>query len=208
MPREDQQEVANAITHGVGILLTIIGSIVLIGTGLQKWTAIHIFGLSLFCFSLLSVYTSSTIYHCIKEDAIKAIFRKIDHICIYILIGGTHTPFVLIYQWNSFGQYYLIALWSLILIGILYKVFFMGRWKWVSLVFYIFLGWMAVFIIPSMRSEMPDIVFYWIIAGGVFYTLGTIFYSWEKLPYHHAIWHVFVLGGSAGHYIAMLYAYA
>ncbi|MFT5764838.1 MAG: hemolysin III, partial [Saprospiraceae bacterium] len=102
---------------------------------------------------------------------------------------------------------YLITLWGLILIGILYKIFLIGRWKWFSLAFYIFLGWMAVFIIPSMKDQMSSSVFYWILAGGVSYTTGTIFFAWEKLPYHHAIWHLFVLGGSAGHYVAMVYAY-
>ncbi|MFT5166685.1 MAG: hemolysin III [Saprospiraceae bacterium] len=207
MEMEQKQELANALTHGIGILLTIIGSIVLIFIGVQKWQGYHIFGLALFCFSLLMVYTSSTIYHCVKGNWQKYVLKKIDHISIYLLIGGTHTPFVLLYLDNDFGRNYLITLWGLILIGILYKIFLIGRWKWFSLAFYIFLGWMAVFIIPSMKDQMSSSVFYWILAGGVSYTTGTIFFAWEKLPYHHAIWHLFVLGGSAGHYVAMVYAY-
>lgn len=208
MTKADQQEVANALTHGIGILLTLIGAISLIAVGVQQWQPYHIFGLSLFCFSLLMVYTSSTIYHCVKNDWLKQLFKKIDHISIYLLIGGTHTPFVFIYLNNNFGRNYLLVLWGLIILGILYKIFLIGRWKWFSLAFYIFLGWMAVFIIPSMWEELPSVVFRWILIGGISYTIGTIFYSWNTLPFHHAIWHIFVLVGSIGHYIALYYAYA
>ncbi len=207
MSSEEKQEIANAVTHGIGILLTLIGSISLIAKGVHKWEVHHVFGLSLFCFSLLLVYTSSTVYHCVKGDWLKRLFKIIDHISIYILIGGTHTPFVLLYLNNNYGQNYLIALWGLIILGILYKIFMIGKWKWVSLVFYIFLGWMAIFIIPVMWDQLPTSVFSWILAGGIFYTVGTVFYSWEKLNYHHAIWHLFVLGGSIGHYTAMHLAY-
>jgi len=207
MQLEEKEELANALTHGIGILLSIVGAVVLISTGTQNWEAYRIAGLTLFCFSLLLVYTSSTVYHCVKTDSLKQFFQKVDHISIYILIGGTHTPFVLLYLNNSFGRNYLIALWGLIFIGILYKIFMMGRWKWLSLAFYIFLGWMAIFIIPNMWEELPSVVFSWILIGGLSYTVGTIFYSWEKLPYHHAIWHLFVLGGSLGHFIALTYAY-
>lgn len=207
MVSEEKQEFANALTHGLGILLTIIGAFILIPLGLQKWQAFHTIGLSLFCCTLLMVYTSSTVYHIVKTKKLKQLLQKIDHISIYMLIGGTHTPFVLLYLNNDFGRNYLIVLWSLIAFGILYKIFLMGRWKWLSLAFYIFLGWMAIFIIPAMWDDLPGRVFYWILAGGVSYTVGTIFYSWESLAYHHAIWHVFVLGGSAGHFVALWYAY-
>ena len=207
MTTEQKEELANALTHGIGILLTIIGSIYLISTSLQKWETYRVAGLSLFCFSLFMVYTSSTVYHIVKNPRLKYNLKILDHISIYLLIGGTHTPFVLLYLNNSFGRNYLLTLWGLLLIGILYKTFLIGRWKWFSLAFYIFLGWMAVFIIPGMMDQMSSEVFYWILIGGLSYTAGTIFFAWEKLPYHHAIWHLFVLGGSAGHYVAMIYAY-
>jgi len=140
MQIEEKEELANALTHGIGILLSIIGAAILISMGIQNWEAYRVAGLALFCFSLLLVYTSSTVYHCVKKASLKQIFQKIDHISIYILIGGTHTPFVLLYLNNNFGRNYLIVLWSLIFIGILYKIFLMGKWKWLSLAFYIFLG--------------------------------------------------------------------
>lgn len=196
------------LTHGFGIVLSIIGSFALIKIGIEHWQDYHIIGLILFCSSLLMVYISSTIYHSVKGTWQKYVLQKIDHISIYFLIGGTHTPFVLRYLNNDFGWNYLMALWGLIGIGILYKIFFIKRWKRFSLAFYIFLGWMAIFIIPGMKDEMPVLVFFWIIAGGLLYTMGTLFFAWEKLPYHHAIWHLFVLAGSAGHYFAVYYAYS
>lgn len=205
--KEEKYEIANAITHGLGILLSLIAAIPLVSIGVQNWEWYHVAGLSTFCLSLLLVYTSSTIYHCVKKPYSKKLFRKIDHICIYILIGGTHTPFVLKYLNNNYGHYYLLTLWGLIILGVLYKIFLIEKWQWLSLAFYIFLGWMAIFIIPVMWNELPLIVFTWILTGGILYSLGTIFYSWKKLPYHHSIWHMFVLGGSIGHYIAMIYAY-
>ncbi len=207
MTIKEKEEFANVLSHSLGIILSILGTIYLVSIGLQKWEVYHVAGLSLFCFSLLMVYTSSTIYHWVNKPHLKQALQKLDHISIYLLIGGSHTPFVLLYLNNSFGRNYLFILWGLILIGILYKIFFIDRWKWFSLLFYITLGWIAVFIIPSMKDQMSSIVFYWIIAGGLSYTLGTIFFAWEKLPYHHAIWHLFVLGGSISHYLAMVYAY-
>jgi len=207
MVLEEREELANAITHGLGILLTIIGAFVLIPLGVNKWQEFHTIGLSLFCFTLLMVYCSSTIYHLVKTTTLKRLLKKIDHISIYMLIGGTHTPFVLLYLNNDFGRNYLLILWGLIAFGILYKIFLIGRWQWLSLTFYIFLGWMAVFIIPAMWDQLPAIVFYWILGGGISYTIGTIFYSWESLAYNHAIWHLFVLGGSFGHFLALWYAY-
>lgn len=207
MTIDQKQEFANVLTHAIGIVLSLIGIVILLNIGLQKGSTTQVVGLSIFSFSLLAVYTASTVYHSVERLSLKFLLKKIDHIAIYLLIGGTHTPFVLLYENNTFGRNYLIALWGLIVLGIIYKLFFIGKWKWLSLVFYIFLGWMAVFIIPSMMDEMPCVVLYWILIGGVSYTLGTIFYAWSNLPYHHAIWHIFVIGGSMGHYIALLYAY-
>lgn len=204
---EQKQEFANVITHAIGIFLTLIGAFFLLNLGIKNASNQQTIGLALFLFSLLAVYTASTVYHSVWRKSLKPILKKIDHIAIYLLIGGTHTPFVLLYENNSFGKYYLLTLWGLIVLGILYKIFLIGKWQWVSLAFYIFLGWMAVFIIPRMMDDMPDSVFTWILVGGLSYTAGTVFYALERIPYNHAIWHLFVLAGSIGHYIAIYLAY-
>jgi hemolysin III len=203
---EDRQEKANVITHGVGIILAIIGTFPMLSLGWFNWQPHHLIGLSIFCTALLLVFIASTIYHSVSGP-LKKRFKTIDHICIFLLIGGSHTPFVLRYLNNDYGQQYLLILWSLIAFGIIYKLFLIDRWKWLSLIFYLFLGWMAIFIMPSLKAEMPDYVFDWILIGGISYSLGAVFYAWKKLPYSHAIWHIFVIGGSFSHWLAMLYAY-
>ena len=206
--RIEREEFANAITHGFGVLLTLVGAPVLLSLGTKGGDKYQVLGLSIYCFSLLMVYTASTVYHSIGHPWYKRVFRKIDHIGIYFLIAGTHTPFLVKYLNNGLGTFYLGILWGLVVIGIFYKAFFIHRLKILSIIFYLGLGWMAVLTIPPMLEQMNDSCFYWIIIGGAFYMLGVIFYLWEKLPYNHSIWHLFVIAGSIGHFIAMLYAYA
>ena len=206
--RIQREEFANAITHGFGVLLTLIGTPVLLNLGMNGGSWQEILGLSIYCFSLLMVYTASTVYHTISHPWYKRAFRKIDHISIYFLIAGTHTPFLVKYLNNGLGMVYLTILWGLVVIGIIYKAFFIHRLKFLSLIFYMGLGWMAVITIPPMLDQMSNTCFMWIAIGGAFYTLGIIFYLREKIPFSHAIWHVFVIAGSIGHYIAMLYAFA
>ena len=206
--RIEREEFANAITHGFGLLLTLVGVPILLNLGMEGGDSFQVFGLSIYCFSLLMVYTASTVYHSISHPWYKRAFRKIDHIGIYFLIAGTHTPFLIKYLNNGLGTIYLYILWGLVVVGTIYKAFFIHRLKFLSLIFYMGLGWMAVLTIPPMLDQMNDSCFYWIVIGGAFYTLGTIFYVWERIPYSHSIWHLFVIAGSVGHFIAMLYAFS
>ncbi|MBR9919678.1 MAG: hemolysin III family protein [Bacteroidetes bacterium] len=197
----DSEEAANFYTHGLGILLSILGLPFLIQKAISVGnpeTGYWIFG-----FSAIILYSSSTLYHGVQRPKLKFRLRKLDHICIYFLIAGTHTPFAQLYLDTPFREYYLISLWSLVAIGTIYKLFFFGRWKVFSTVFYLLLGWMAVFVIPIMLKEMPWDCFWWILAGGVSYSMGVIFFVRDKMRFHHAIWHLFVLGGTACHYIAL-----
>ena len=132
----------------------------------------------------------------------------LDHISIYFLIAGTHTPLLLLYLDNEVGRFYLILIWALVALGVLYKLFFFGKSELVSVIFYMVLGWMAVFTLPKMYPLMAEGVMQWIIAGGIFYTLGVIFYIWDRLPFNHSIWHLFVIAGSSGHFAAVLTAAA
>lgn len=206
--RIEREEFVNAITHGFGVILTLVGTPILLNLALKGGDWHEVLGLGIYSFSLLMVYTASTVYHSISHPWYKRAFRKIDHISIYFLIAGTHTPFLIKYLHNGLGMFYLCILWGLVGIGIIYKVFFIHRLKFLSLVFYIGLGWMAVLTIPPMLDQMNDSCFRWIAIGGAFYTLGIIFYVWNKIPYSHSIWHLFVIAGSIGHFIAMLYAFA
>ena len=197
------EELANVFTHGLGLLLSLIFVPILIRNGWPHHTALVISGLWIFGLSIFLVYLSSTIYHLVQQQRLKFLLRKIDHISIYFLIAGTHTPFLLLYSLEDGARFYMILLWSMVLIGVIYKIFFFGKLPLFSILFYLLLGWMAVLTIPPMLDQMSNSTFYWIIAGGVFYTGGILFYLWEKLPFNHAIWHMFVLFGTTGHYMAV-----
>lgn len=200
LPREER---ANALTHGLGVLLSLIGIPLLLQEGADDGELAHLAGVGVFCCSLLGVYLSSTIYHSVTSQRLKSLWHRIDHLSIYFLIAGTHTPFLLYFADSGMAHFYLTVIWSMVAAGVLFKLFFFGRFEWLSVLYYVVLGWMAVFTIPPMLPVMDDAVLFWIIAGGLSYTFGVIFFIWEKIPYHHAIWHLFVLGGSAGHFMAM-----
>lgn len=198
-----KEELVNVWTHGFGILITLLGIPFLIYSGLKSGNFSFLIGLSIFSLSLLLVYIISTTYHYIERPKLKYTFQVIDHISIYFLIAGTHTPLLLYYLNNSTGWFYLIILWSMVLFGTLYKLFFFGKYQLLSVIFYLIMGWMAVFTVPPMLGQMSTQTLIWIIVGGAFYTFGVPFFLWEKLPFNHAIWHLFVLAGSAGHFIAL-----
>ena len=201
--RISKYELANIITHGIGVLLCLIFIPFLIRQGFEQsdpaiWFGVIIFGLSIFF-----VYLSSTAYHIVQEKGLKRQLQIIDHIAIYFLIAGTHTPLILMFLNNSRGQSYLIFLWCLVVIGVIYKLFFFGKYPLGSVIYYVVLAWMAVLILPDMLDQMSEATLYWLLVGGAFYTFGVIFFLWEKLPFHHSIWHVFVMLGGACHYVSI-----
>jgi hemolysin III len=194
-------EVANFYTHAVGVFLCLVGLPLLVSR--VEAASLPTFGFWVFGISAIILYFASTIYHGVQRPKQKYLLQKLDHIAIYFLIAGTNTPFVQLYLDAPWNLYYLLAMWGLVFMGTIYKIFFFGRWPIFSTIFYLALGWMAVLVIPAMMNSMPMTSFWWIVIGGVSYSVGVIFYSWERLYYHHAIWHVFVLGGTAGHYMAL-----
>lgn len=198
-----QEERANTLTHAFGLLLGMIAVPVLLvrqyGTvPVREWLSMLVFG-----FTLLQVYATSTIYHAVTGARWKYRLRVLDHISIYFLIAGTHTPLLVHYLPGESGRFYLIVIWAMAFSGLIYKLFFFGRWEWLSVAFYLVMGWMGALTIPEMAQEMSTPTFYGVILGGVSYTLGVVFYAWHRLPYHHAIWHLFVIGGTAGHFWAI-----
>ncbi|MEM9917031.1 MAG: hemolysin III family protein [Bacteroidota bacterium] len=197
-----EEERANTFTHAIGALLTIIAMPFLF-LAAQGVGSLQLFGLILFGLSMLFVYLSSTFYHAATNLRLKWLLQRTDHISIYFLIAGTHTPFVLLYLNHRWGYIYLTILWTMAFVGMLYKIFYFGRFPRLSVAYYLVLGWMAVFILKPLMEQMPSMALFWVIAGGVSYTLGTFFYVKEDIRYSHAIWHVFVIGGSVGHYLAL-----
>lgn len=198
------EEIFNSITHGIGALISIAGLILLIVFSSLYGNFNHIISCSIFGVTLVLLYTASTLYHSFRKPNIKQIFRIMDHSCIYLLIAGTYTPFLLITLRGAVGWVIFAVVWSLTVFGVLFKIFFVHRFQIISTIAYILMGWIIVFAMKPLLHALPGGGLALLIAGGLAYTLGTIFYAWKKIPFNHAIWHLFVLGGSICHFFAVL----
>ncbi len=201
-PRE---EIANALTHGMGSILSLIGCIFLILKARSVSDSWHLVSYTLFGISLVILYTSSFLYHSLVHPDTKKTLRKIDHSAIYILIAGTYTPFLLTNLRGPTGWIMFSIVWVFAIAGIWLKLKTPIKSKWLSASIYLTMGWMAVFIYRSMLDNLPGISLIFLAAGGFFYTSGVIFYVWKNLKYHHAIWHIFVLSGSICHYFSIYF---
>jgi hemolysin III len=202
--RAFHEEVANSITHGVGLALSVIGLGVLIALACLYGSALHIASCSVYGATLVILYTASTLYHSFRSPRIKHIFKIIDHCAIYLLIAGTYTPFTLVmlrggWGWSLFG-----IVWMLSFVGIVFKLFFVNKFQIISTIIYVLMGWLAIVAIKPMAQAMPLNCILWLLAGGLFYTIGVLFFAWHKIPYNHAIWHLFVIAGSLCHFCAVM----
>lgn len=198
-------ELANSITHGVGFALSIAGLVVLVAFAAVHGGARHVVACSIYGSTLVILYLASTLYHSIYHPQAKQVLQIIDHVAIYLLIAGTYTPFTLIalrggWGWTIFG-----VIWGLAVVGILVKVLFVGRFKVVSVGVYLLMGWLCIVALKPLLANLPEGGFPWLLAGGVAYTVGVVFYAWKTLPYHHAIWHLFVMTGSACHFFSIMF---
>jgi hemolysin III len=198
-----EEEIANALTHGAGLLASLIGVPLLIATYLARGDALMVLGVSVFAASLVAVYTTSTLYHAVPHPRAKRVLRVADHVAIYLLIAGTYTPFTLGVLRGAWGWSMLAAVWTLAALGIFFKVVFHSRFKRLSTAFYVMMGWVIVIALRPMALAMPSAGLLLLAAGGLMYTGGVFFYV-RKARYTHAIWHCFVLGGSACHFFAVL----
>lgn len=199
-------ELANALTHGIPAVFFFAAAPFLVITPLMKSDNIMAYSNVLYVFCLLITYLSSTIYHAITDSDFKQRMRVLDHSAIFLLIGGSFTSVGVAYKGGQDIWTFLAVFWGIIIAGIVYKIFFTGKHKFVSTMFYVALAWIgAMFLLPAFHN-MPTPVFYLIAAGGLSYTVGTLFYLWKSLTYHHAIWHVFVFGGSITHFLAIAIA--
>ena len=200
-----REEKANLISHGLGLLVFLISIPFLIVYTYNTGVFEYFLGTLFYAISLIMVYTSSTLYHSSFKVDVRKRLRTFDHISIYFLIAGSYSPFLLTHIQTTSGWTIFIILWSMVLVGSITKLVFGPKFKVVSTIAYLVMGWLAVFIIKPLYSELPSESFYWIIIGGLLYSIGAYFYMNEKMKYNHLIWHLFVLGGSIAHFIAVCY---
>jgi len=199
------EEIFNSITHGIGAIVSIAGLVLLIVFSSIYGSLSHIISCTIFGFTLVLLYTASTLYHSFRKPNLKHVFKILDHSCIYILIAGTYTPFMLVTIRGDLGWGMFALVWSFTVIGILFKVFFVRRFKIISTIAYILMGWIIIFAIKPLFQALPVGGLVLLICGGLAYTSGTVFYAWDRLPFNHAIWHLFVLTGSVCHFFAVMF---
>ena len=199
------EEIANSISHGLGFILSIVALTFLVVYSCKDNDPWKIIAFSIYGSSLSILYLFSTLYHSFSNSRIKAIFRRLDHAAIYLLIAGTYTPFILVSLRETWVIYLFPVVWSMAIIGIYIKIFYIHRYERLTLLYYIIMGWMALIAVKPLFFSIPIESFFYIMLGGVAYTTGIIFYTWHKLPYNHTIWHGFVLIGSFSHFMGMLY---
>ncbi len=201
-----KEELANCITHGIGVIFGIIAITILLIYSIKNGEPLSIVSFAIYGTCIILMYLSSTLYHSIPNENIKKILRIFDHSSIYLFIAGTYTPIALLTMDGYLRVGILIAVWSIAILGITFKIVTykkMDNFKKLSLALYLGMGWIAVFTIKPIIQTTSFKFFVWILVGGLIYTLGTIFYSIKKIPYNHAIWHVFVLSASIVHFLGI-----
>ncbi len=198
------EEIAHSVTHGVGAVLSLVALVTLVILAVLHGTKWHILSYTVYGISLLAVYLASTLYHGVQKPRLRPILRKVDHAAIYLLIAGTYTPFVLISMRGTLGLTLLTVVWTLAVFGIVYKIFFIDRLVVLTTLAYVGMGWMSIVAWREMVANIPGPGLVLLMTGGGLYTLGVVFYAMTKIRYTHAIWHLFILGGSACHFAAVL----
>jgi len=199
-----KEELINSLTHGAGAALSLLGLVFLLIRSVRYGTTWHIVSFAIYGISLICLYLASTLYHAIPIMEWKQVLKKFDHSAIFLLIAGTYTPFLLTelrgpWGWSLFG-----VIWGLTVVGWVLKFWIISRWENLSVALYLVMGWLAVIAAGEMVQHVGTTSLVLLAVGGVCYTVGVIFYLWRRLPYNHAIWHVFVLGGSITHYFSIL----
>lgn len=201
-----KEEIANGITHGIGVLFSVVTLTILLVFAIWEKSTISIVSFSIYGFCSICLYLSSTLYHSFQNEKLKMILRIFDHSSIYLFIAGTYTPVTLLCLKGYWRSGILITIWVIAILGIAFKIFTykkFDKYKFLSLIFYILMGWLVVIAIKPMLESVPKGFLMWLLAGGLFYTIGTVFYAIKKIPFNHAIWHLFVLGGSIMHFLGI-----
>jgi hemolysin III len=198
-----KDEWANSLTHGIGLLGSLVGVYFLIKLCVEREDSWRLINFAIYGCSLVALYTASTLYHYFRDLKLKILFRKLDHCAIYLLIAGSYTPFTLIALQGFWGWTLFITVWILALLGILFKMFFIHRFKFLSTVVYLMMGWLILLAFEPLTTAISIEGLYWLGLGGFFYSFGIIFFILDKIPFFHAIWHLFVIGGSVCHFLAI-----
>lgn len=202
--RVRREELASALTHGAGVVASAVGAVVLIALSALRGDPWKIVGTAVFSATLVLLYTASTLYHASRRPAARARLQVFDHCAIYLLIAGTYTPFTLVGLRGSWGWSLFGVAWGLAVAGVVFKLFFTGRFPRLSTAIYVGMGWMVLVAAGPMTRLLSPETLAWLVAGGLTYTAGTLFYHSRRIPYAHAIWHLFVLGGSVCHFAAVM----
>lgn len=203
-PVSRREELANGITHGIGALLSVVATVLLIVETSLYGDAYRIVGCAIFGFSMIMLYSASTLYHLSQGPVSKRLFRVMDHLSIYLLIAGTYSPIVLsvrgVWGWSLFA-----AIWSCALFGAIFTIAFWGRFKILGVLIYVGMGWLILVDWQTFRDAATGNILEWALAGGIVYTLGAVVYATKRIPYGHAVWHLFVLGGSICFFIGVYF---
>lgn len=197
------EEIANSISHGLGVAAALVGLPLMLVKATGDVNGYGIAALAVYGGSLIIAMLMSTLYHALHHRPAKAIFKRLDHCSIYLLIAGSYTPFLVISLQSGLAQVMLILIWVLAVLGIAFKAVWVERFKGLALTTYLGMGWLALLMIYELSHVLAPGGLVLLVVGGVVYSLGTLFYAWKKLPYSHALWHVFVLGGATCHFLAI-----
>ncbi len=199
------EEIANSVTHGVGAALAVAALAVLVTYAGLFGDAWRVVGFSIYGASLVLLYLFSTLYHAFQNPRVKAVFRVLDHAAIFLLIAGSYTPLTLVTLRGAWGWTLFGVIWAFAIVGIVTTVAFLNAPRWLTASIYVVMGWLAIVAIKPLVAALPTGGMVLLAAGGLSYTGGVVFYVWERLPFNHAVWHLFVLGGSACHYFCMMF---
>jgi hemolysin III len=197
------EEIANTITHGFGLILSIVGFVFLLVMVSVQGDAWNVASSVVYGLSLVILYAASTFYHGSTSPELKRKLQIVDHCCIYLLIAGTYTPFTLVVLRNTIGQSLFAFVWLFAVFGISLKIFFGKKFPVLSVLSYLVMGWIAVFAVKPLFEALGFMPIALVVAGGAAYTIGVVFFAWESIKHHHAIWHIFVLTGSVLHFLAI-----
>lgn len=201
----EAEELANRWTHAPGILLSAAGGGALVDLALRMGDTSRVVSASIYAATLIIFYCISTIYHSVRRPRLRYLFRILDHACVYFVIAGSYTPFAMVTLKGAWGYWLLVTVWGLGMLGAFMKLFTTHRLPYLGPLLYLGLGWLVVIVIKPLAAGLAPGGLVLLFAGGAAYTVGVIFYLWDRLPYNHAIWHLFVLAGSACHYAAIFY---
>lgn len=200
-----KEEVANAIIHGIGAVLSVIALITLIIAASESGTAWHVTSFTIYGVTMLLLYVSSTLVHSFPQGRVKDIFEICDHASIYLFIAGTYTPFLFLVVKGALGWTLFGIVWGMALVGVVFKLFFTKKFLYLSTMLYIIMGWLIVFAWKPLVMSLAPGGLVLLVIGGVLYTVGAVFYVWRMFPFHHAVWHVFVLAGTVVHFFGVFY---